>query len=460
MSNDPAPTSNTSERDAATPAPALRPGFNPPTAPGDKLPDPRITHRDSRAAAIGCLLLLAIALQVAVGHRIRLSQWQLDADHNAAVAEAVAWLNGRLDLPVKGPNPADPDQRSWDTACFKDPVTGQLKSFNVFPPLMTFLTVALHPIHHHLFGLPEGIWSPWTFVWLIYWPLPIVAFMVLRRRVGNSAWAALLAFALIAGTAVLPNLDAAGRGLLGQLNHVLSQVGLLILADDLLGKRRLWPALIGLAIATWSRQMTFLYGLPILYFAWRDGRLPRAALCALGLAAIAAPLLVLNQLKFGNAFDFGYQYIYVGREEGAVAQRCLQHGVFSPRFIPENAWFMHVEPPRIAELSPIVIRLAESNEYGTSLWLTSPLAFFVLLAAPKWWHERPARILLLATLPIMVGLLCYHSPGWVSQGYSRFALDYLPVWLVAIAPWTRGKWQTPLTLACIAWSCWYFESLT
>ena len=79
----------------------------------------------------------------------------------------------------------------------------------------------------------------------------------------------------LGGTAVLPNLYFSQKGYLGQIYHVVSQIGLLLIAADLLGRQRVWPSLIGLVITAWCRQMTLLYALPILWMAWRRKRLKR-----------------------------------------------------------------------------------------------------------------------------------------------------------------------------------------
>ncbi len=415
----------------------------------------------ARWTNIGCFLLLAVALHVAFGHIVRLSQWQLLPEYNAGVQEGVAWLSGRLDLPFEGDDPTDPGQRGWDTAVFTPPGESAPRVYNVFPPLISILTAALHPLHHYPLGLPAGVWSPWTMVWLVYWPLVVVGFVAFRRRAGDAGWAALLVFALIGGTAVLPQLVFSGKGLLGQLNQVISQIGILLIAHDVLGRRRIWPGLIGLFIATYTRQLTFLYGGALIWAAWQRAGLRGAAWTTLALAVIAAPLLALNHAKFGHAFDFGYRYIYVNRDD-PVARKVHDHGVFSARFIPENAYYMLLAPPRVDELTPVSIRISETNDASTSIWITTPLALMIFFAVPAWWREPAARALMLATLPILIGHLCYHSPGWLARGYNRFALDYLPVWLVVVAPWTRGgerNWRTGFTLAAVAWSVWYFTNL-
>ncbi len=414
--------------------------------PADIGPAPEIgARKESRRRIAGCFVLLLVALQVTIGPKVRLSQWDLSSDTNAGVAEATAWLDGRLNIPHDGRDAAR--DRMHDTAYFDG------KVFNVFPPLIGFLTVLTAPLHQLLTG-DSGRWLNWTYALLIFWPLPIAAFVVFRRQTGDSVWGAVLAGGFIAGTAVLPNLYWARFGHLGQMYHVTSQVGLLILAADLLGRQRVWPGLIGLAIAVWSRQMTGLYALPLLWIAARQKRLP---LCLSGLVLIAAPFLVLNQLKFGSPIESGYRYIYENRDD-AMAQRCQTFGVLSPHFIPENLYYMHAAIPHDLDVGLTSMQLY-FNDWGTSIWMTTPLLAAVLIFARRWWADRDRRLLILATLPIMLGLLCYHSPGFRQAGYHRFALDFIPIWLVVTAPYIcRGRWAW-FTIACTAWSVLYFTTI-
>jgi len=434
---------------------------------------------ESRWRMLGCFLLMLAAMQLTIGPKLLLSQWELLADQDAGVAEGEAWLKGRLDLPPfiggaldwdypslvlrAGENAGDPSHRLHDTAFFTP--TGKI--YNVFPPLVSILTVLLSPLHRLLLGDQVHMWLQTSFLLLVFWPLPIVGFLVFRRRTGDSAWAALLTLAWMGGTAVLPTLAQARHGYLGGVDHVLSQVGLLILAADLLGKQRIWPGLIGLLISTYTRQMTFLYGIPLLWIALRDvrsGGLPRwnvrrFLFCGAGLAVIAAPLLSLNYLKFGNPLDFGYSYIYEGREDEPMGRRFREHGTFSTHFIKENLYYMHAAPPRIGEITAAGVQISDDNPHSTSLWITTPLAFWVLLSVGSWWRELNCRLLMMGSLLVMAGLVCYHSPGYWAAGYCRFALDFLPIWLLVAAPFTRGGWRTWMTLGCVAWSLLYFQAV-
>src|SRR5262249_44279449 len=196
----------------------------------------------SRLRTLGCFLLTLAAIQIALGPKLRLSQWEISADSNAALAEGEAWSHGRLYVDAPGHDTLV--TRLHDTAWFNG------HAYCVQPPLVTALTVALSPLHRLLLR-PTGNWLPEACVVLVFWPLVITGFVVFRQQTGDSVWAGLLTLAWMGGTALLPNLWLSRVGNLGGIDHVLSQVGLLIFAADLLGRRRIWPALIGLAIAVW-----------------------------------------------------------------------------------------------------------------------------------------------------------------------------------------------------------------
>jgi hypothetical protein len=290
-------------------------------------------------------------------------------------------------------------------------------------------------------------------------------------------------------------------GSLYYINHVLAVVGLLIFAADLLGRRRIWLAAIGLGLAVWSRQMTCLYAIPLLWLAWRGpapagsaadgaragrgstrsepetegappvsgvgdrppgpsahGRRPLrnlwvAAACVLVIAAVP---MILNTLKFGNPFYSGYSLLYEGRT-GPIAQRAHRE-FFGPSHIKMHAVAMNLSFPswdlRGGTLYPVTVGVE-----GASIWFTSPLLLGVLVTIPSWWRDRSRRVLMLGTLPVIAGLMCYHTTGSGESGYYRYSLDFIPLWLVVIAPYTEGRRGVVLTLACLAYSALYFNIL-
>ncbi len=55
--------------------------------------------------------------------------------------------------------------------------------------------------------------------------------------------------------------------------------------------------------------------------------------------------------------------------------------------------------------------------------------------------------------------MCYHTTGSGESGYYRYSLDFIPLWLMVIAPYTEGRRGVVLTLACLAYSALYFNIL-
>jgi hypothetical protein len=398
--------------------------------------------------------------------------WTFSAERNPAVLEAVQWWHGRLDLP----------ERLWDSAY----VAATKKTYNVFPPLQTLIaflalapgqlsrTAATSPTMHILPLILFGL------------PLPICGYWIFSRRTGSAFWGAMLTLGWIGGTAVLPCIDKARANEVYHINHLLSQVGLLMLAGELLRCRmkprdgesglnltstgpRLGVLLPALAIATWTRQLTLILAVAVLIVLWkgradRTSDLPpnrpqsrRTAAALAALAVIVAVPMCLNWARFGNPLRSGYELIYAGKET-AMAQDAAAHGLFSPVFLPRNAHYMNAAMPW--SMGPSGRLVWSPSADGTSMWFTTPLLALTWLAIGHWWRDARARVLMLCTLPILGAHLLYHNTGYVQTGYYRFALDFIPVWLVVAAPWLvsgRRKW---LTLACIAWSVMYFALLS
>ncbi|MCZ6683340.1 MAG: hypothetical protein O7B26_09150 [Planctomycetota bacterium] len=76
-----------------------------------------------------------------------------------------------------------------------------------------------------------------------------------------------------------------------------------------------------------------------------------------------------------------------------------------------------------------------------------------------WWRDRRRCWLMLGTLPVILGILMYHAPGFLSTGCYRFGMDYVPVWLMVAAPFlVRGRWRW-WTVCAVAWSLVYFQLL-
>jgi hypothetical protein len=392
------------------------------------------------------------ALHLVASPEVELSNWHIPPETNPAVLEASAWRAGRLDLDAW--REGQVGGRIRDTAL----VDGKI--YNVYPPLFTGLSVIALTLGD-LVGVPGGTFFPPWYVLLVALPLPLVGFWAFQQVLGKPDWSAVLTGYWLVGTPMLPMLGDCKDGSINAINQVLATAGLMLIAGDLLGRKRIWPAVIGLLIAAWTRQLTLIFGLPILWVAWRatDARRQRkGAVAAAGLAVAGGLLMALNWLKFGSPVESGYAAVYEEREaDPYYATRCREHGLCALVFVPENARLLNLMPPRF-RITPEGIQQANDNE-GVSIWMTTPLLLGVLLGITGWWRKPGARALMGASLVVVFLFLTYHSPGTPQVGYYRYALDVIPVWMVVVAPWAIVGWRRHATLACLAWSALYFRML-
>jgi hypothetical protein len=308
------------------------------------------------------------------------------------------------------------------------------------------------------------VFFPCLYVLIVAVPVPLLCYLAFRRSGTDRYWAPVLAFYAIAGTCLWPvaGMIAGNRtAWIYSIQHILAQSGLAIMLADLLGRRRFWLAGLGVLIAAWSRQPCFLYALPVLWLAIRSPNPCSAFIrAAIPIAIAAAVTGGLNWAKFGSPFESGYRYLFAGAK---IAENYSLRGpsgtidIVSLRYVPRHAYEMFVCPPDISwsHAGPVITGIGPR----TALWYGSPLFLFAVLGIRRWWHDPTRRTLMLSTLPIICVALIWHGPTEGSPGYYRYTLDFGLIWLAVIAPWMvspRGRW---LTLACLAWSVFYFYML-
>ncbi len=365
--------------------------------------------------------------------------YRLDITRNTSIAEAAAWHDGRLDIAARYP----------DTAV----LNGRI--YNVFPPFFSFVSYGVLAIW------PAGV-PHWLILVLLGLPAPWLVYTLLRRTGLDPAWAALLSLSFLLGTSFYPVArHALGGAAVYWVNHVVATVALCAFLLEYRGRRRPWAMALALLPGAWTRQLTVLY-LGVVGWCWlrQPGGVSAKLRTALPLAAIVAVTagvpMVLNALKFGSPLDSGYALIYVGREDQWAQD--IKQGLFSPIFIPRNAYYMHLGLPEWVETKGGGQKLRPTS-LGTGLWLTSPLYLLLLVKLPTIWRDRSAWPLLLATLAVMGMLLMYHATGRSQLGYHRFTLDFLPVWLVLIAPYAARPGTRWFVAVAVAWSLLYFQWL-
>ncbi len=416
----------------------------------------------------GCIALMLTALYLIVGPKITLSKWFVTTEGSTAAAEAVSWRKGTLAL-----SPSVYEDVEYDG-----------RRYNVVGLAFVIVSVIGTTLTEWLGGGPEHFYAP-LYVAVVALPVPFLGYWAFRTAGQPPPWAAVLTVYLIAGTSLRPMLSRAGGCDIYAINHVLAVSGLLMLSADLLGRQRIWPSLIGLALAVWSRQTTCFFAIPLLGLAASrgDDRLTAAGppredfvlpgdnafnrsirparrssgklIAALvGLAVIAAVPMTLNTLKFGNPVNFGYGLMYKGRLDKIALEAHRQF--YGPTHFLRHAKAMHVAFPPLDIRGGMLYPVTDDIE-GGSIWLTSPMLLALIPTFPHWWRNHRARALMLASFLVMFAVMGYHTTGAQQAGFYRYSLDFIPVWLVVLAPYITSRRGVPFTLGCLAYSALYFN---
>jgi hypothetical protein len=402
---------------------------------------------DGRVSLIVTLALLYVAALVVTGPQIQLSQWYVGPDSNPGAAEGLAWLEGHLDLPSRG----------GDIALYNG------HNYSIFPPLWTIICFLVYGFNKLVYGEPLVFWS-WLAGLIVVGPVPLLYYLAFRRSGTSRYWAPVLAFYAIAGTCLWPvaGMIAGTRtAWIYSIQLILAQSGLAIMLIDLLGRRTFWWAGVGVLIAAWSRQPCYLYVIPVLWLAWRSPYRRKAMIGAVVPIALAlAVTLGLNLAKFGSPFESGYRYLFAGvklPEGDWLRGPSGEAEIISWRYVPGHAYDMFVNPPEIYWAHNGLVITGKTAR--TALWYGSPLFLVSLLGVPRWWGDPTRRTLMLWTLPVIFVALIWHGPMEGCPGYYRYTLDFGLIWLAVIAPWTAGPKMRWPTLACLAWSVFYFYML-
>ncbi len=393
-----------------------------------------------RRRAIGLVVVYGLLLAI-----VDVPLWQPGAyitpGANIQVAEAQRWLLGHLSLA---------NRDFYDTAPVGDEV------FSHFPPLMTFLSLAVVP------WSPDGV--PMILASAIFvLPVPLLAFMLFLRRSPTVVCAVVLTCLFVLGTSeysVLRRVLQSGK--VWQMNNAITQVGLLLFLLEFFGRRRVWVGGVGLLISIWARLTMGVYLLPFWWMILKGGtessstdavRTRRIVAGALLTVVILGVPMLLNTLKFGNPLNTGYTLIYADRDD-PVARTAQYTGVFSPVYIPRNLYWMNLGLPTIEKYRGDW-RWVASTECTGLLW-TTPVVLFLFWDWRRIWSERSNRWLLASVGIVYVVLMLYHNTGWTQKGYNRFSLDFLLPLLAMVAPMAMMGRRKYLTVGLTIWSIVYF----
>ena len=328
---------------------------------------------------------------------------------------ADGWLHGHLY--IVGTPPATSDFTNYHGHWYV-----------AFPPLPAVLMLPLVAIFHRsyqavitlVFSVGMGVLNIWLMQQVL---LRLVRKHLLGGTFGTMTWL-LVCFAL--GTELF---YATMKGSVWFVAHVVATTFLLLYICELLGKQRSWVAAILLGLASLSRSTTLL-AFPF-FLVWTLAQHRKKPLVLLQnwttfgsvLGVFLVGMLLYNYARFGSPLDFGYNSMLVNP---LVGDNLHGYGQFSTHFLATNVRFMLLEPPKLLATFPYV----SFNPYGTSIFLTMPILFFVVLGFRKF-RGFASSLLAGCVLPIGAVLL-YFNTGWYQFGY-RFALDFLPFLFVLAA---------------------------
>jgi hypothetical protein len=149
--------------------------------------------------------------------------------------------------------------------------------------------------------------------------------------------------------------------------------------------------------------------------------------------------LVYNYVRFNSFTDFGY-----ARIPGVLSEPWYNHGIFSWRYIPRQAWEMLLKLWEVKAAFPYFV----PNGFSSSILLSSPFMLFALRFGAR---DKVLKYCAWAAIAIMTVLLWMHgnSGGW-QFGY-RYWMVCMP-WLFVILLETAPKKISPLEWAAYIFS--------
>lgn len=156
-----------------------------------------------------------------------------------------------------------------------------------------------------------------------------------------------------------------------------------------------------------------------------------------------------NQLRFGNPLDTGYAY---NTTWPPGVREAVGYGLFSLKHLPGNLYFLLLKAPEAVRISntSYILRFPflKANEWGMSIFFTSPFFLFLFLANLK------QKFILSSIITSLIGILpslLYAGVGVWQYGY-RYALDIYPFLFILLLSVFSRKGVTRLAKVVIIFS--------
>jgi len=216
--------------------------------------------------------------------------------------------------------------------------------------------------------------------------------------------------------------------------HITSFLFQLLIINEILGKRRWWFIGVFIGCTFLTRQFTIVYALFVLGYMFYLYRIAKEKITFKTILSFSSPIaccivlyLSYNYLRYGNAFDSGYEHIvYIG----VLKERIQQYGVFNIRYVLFNLYCTLIKGFNIQFEGAGYLKIKDMDLWGTSLFCASP---FLIAGFKANWSKTLIISAWTTILIILVGQSFYHNNGFEQVNTSRFTLDFLPLLIVLMS---------------------------
>jgi len=153
-------------------------------------------------------------------------------------------------------------------------------------------------------------------------------------------------------------------------------------------------------------------------------KIKRLVILFLPLLAAIIIQAVYNFIRFRSPFNGGFEYQLISQDSAEA--RSL--GIFSFKHLPTNLYSMLLRGPvpvlKDATSWTLKFPYIKSNDYGMSIFLTSP--YLLSIFTNKWsiFDKRTKHLIVATTISALL-VLCYYGIGIEQFGY-RYTLDFMP----------------------------------
>jgi|GEM_PF-302307 len=214
-------------------------------------------------------------------------------------------------------------------------------------------------------------------------------------------------------------------------------------------RRNAWLAGAMLGMAFLSRQMTILYA-PLLFalmlnddeplFRINKERFLRGLKLGVPLIIAVGVYCLYNYARFGDPMDTGYGYIardVLPGEDNVISLRINDLGLWAQEYFLFNLAHMFFQGLHIEFGGTYTTKVLGVDNFGTSILAASP--FLLLLAFVQ--RHRITFIGAVTAAAICGITLFYHSNGFTQYNVQRYALDWLPIAMLLLAPTVKPDWR-------------------